>query len=75
MILFHPKPAHPPIVPCMRSLTDRMAEDMREMAFAGETINPETLRQRGYSDAAIKRLGQAAARTARRRSIRQTAEA
>lgn len=74
MIQFQPKPAAlrqpPKIIPCMRSLAERMAEDMREMAFAGENVNAESLKQRGYPEAAIKRLGEDAARIARRRSIR-----
>lgn len=71
MIQSQPKPAAAPaIVPCMRSLTERMAEDMREMAFAGENVNAETLGQRGYTPAAIRRLSPQAAGIARRRSIR-----
>jgi hypothetical protein len=76
MIQFqHKSSTAPKIIPCMQSITERMAEDMREMAFGGETVSPETLKNRGYSDAAIKRLGDNAARIARRRSIRQIAEA
>lgn len=58
---------------CGPSLVDRMAEDMREMAFAGETVNVETLGQRGYSAAVVKRLAAKATAVARRRSIRQIA--
>jgi hypothetical protein len=75
MIQFQSKPiAAPAIVPCMLSLERRMAEDMREMAFAGENVSPETLKMRGYSAAAVKRLSEGALRIARRLSIRQIAE-
>lgn len=56
---------------CRTTLTRRLAEDMREMAFAGEAVNRETLEQRGWTKAAIARLGGRAVEMARRASIRQ----
>jgi hypothetical protein len=75
MIQFQSKPVAPKITPVMRSLKERMADDMNELAFAGDNVNVDTLRGRGYSDAAVKRLAPDAAVIARRRAIRQVAEA
>lgn len=71
MIRFAPlsKPAHKPVT-CIRSVTDRMAETMREMAFAGENVNVESLKSRGFSEAVIQRCHAHAVSIARRRSIR-----
>jgi len=44
---------------------------MREMAFAGETVDAEALRQRGFTDAAIDRLAPEAIARARRDAVRQ----
>lgn len=56
---------------CIRSLEERMASDMRELAFGDRTVSAETLRERGWTDAVIQRLAPAALAIARRQSIRQ----
>jgi hypothetical protein len=60
----------PPPQSCGRKLVDRMADDMREMAFAGETVSLETLIQRGYPLAVVRRLSTRAIGIARRASVR-----
>lgn len=60
-----------PAVSCSTSLTGRMADQMREMAFAGETVSTETLTQRGWTLPTIKRLSPAAIIQARRQSVRR----
>ena len=54
MIRYAPAPMARPT--CRTALIDRMALTMREMAFAGETVDAEALRRRGFTDAAISRL-------------------
>lgn len=58
---------------CMRTLEQRMADDMRELAFAGDNVSVETLKQRGWTEPTIARLGSEAATIARRQSVRQVA--
>jgi len=56
---------------CRTALVSRLADDMREMAFAGQNVSPETLAQRGWSQPAVKRLSAAAIAQARRQSVRR----
>lgn len=58
---------------CIRSLEERMADDMREMAFAGQNVSLETLIERGWTRNTVQRLAVAAIAIARRQSIRQVA--
>lgn len=58
---------------CIRTLEERMAEDMRELAFADQNVSVETLMQRGWTEPMIARLHPDAARIARRLSVRQVA--
>lgn len=74
MIRFAPKPAAC-IKPVMRSIAERMASDMNEMAFAGYNVSEETLRERGYTSPVIKRIAPEATQIARRTAIRQIASA
>lgn len=55
---------------CRIHWIDRLEFKMREMAFAGENVTPETLMQHGFNAAVIERYGEAAASMARRRSIK-----
>ena len=55
---------------CRTVLVERMAEDMREMAFAGENVSTEALKLRGYSPVVIEALLADATAQARRLSIR-----
>lgn len=48
-----------------------MADQMREMAFAGQTVSTETLTERGWSPASIKSLAPDAVARARRQSVRR----
>ncbi|WDZ75477.1 hypothetical protein PWG15_12710 [Ensifer adhaerens] len=58
---------------CIRSLEERLADDMRELAFSGQNASIETLQQRGWSEPTLKRLLPEAAKIARRQSVRQVA--
>lgn len=57
--------------PCISSIESRLAETMREMAFAGENVTPETLENYGYPREVVAKLGQRATALARRRSIKR----
>jgi len=71
MIQFQPKNT-PRLAPsCISSIESRLADKMREMAFAGENVTPETLENHGFSRDVAARLGQRAAAIARRRSIKR----
>lgn len=75
MIEFRTNPPTPKPAPrCFRSLEERMADDMRELAFAGQNVSEETLIERGWSKDTVKRLSPNAIAIARRQSIRQIAE-
>lgn len=73
MIRYQASPAdtatHPPS--CRTALIDRMADDMREMAFADQNVSAETLAERGWSTATIRHLAPDAVAKARRTSIRR----
>lgn len=56
---------------CMKSVESRLADKMREMAFAGENVTPETLENYGFSREVVAKLGRRAAALARRRSIKR----
>ncbi|KGF71179.1 hypothetical protein LL06_00880 [Hoeflea sp. BAL378] len=74
MIRFHPREPQlqsAPAASCRDALTGRMASDMREMAFSGQTVSPETLIQRGWTADTVKRLSPAAITQARRESVRR----
>ena len=58
---------------CVRTLEERMADDMRELAFAGQNVSAETLIERGWTIGTIKRLAPAAVTIARRLSVRRNA--
>lgn len=58
---------------CIRSLEERMADDMRELAFSGRNVSEETLIERGWTKPTIKRLAPVATEIARRKSTRQVA--
>lgn len=73
MIRYQASPAGSatPSPSCRTALIGRMADEMREMAFAGQTVSPETLAERGWSPASIKRLAPDAVALARRQSVRR----
>lgn len=74
MIRYQPTPANSPAPPsCHASLVERMASDMREMAFAGQNVSTETLVQRGWTLPTVKRLSGEAINRARRESVRRQA--
>lgn len=77
MIEFRTNPPPPKAATrCVRTLEERMADDMREMAFAGQNVSVETLvREKGWTVQTVKRLMPVAIAIARRQSTRQIAEA
>ena len=58
---------------CVRSLEERLADDMREMAFSDQNVSLETLVERGWTPATSRRLAPAAIIIERRQSIRKVA--
>ncbi len=78
MIHFQPVATTPPVPQpprCIRSLQERMADDMRELAFAGRNVSLETLGERGWTPDTVKRLAPEAREIARRKSTRQVGAA
>jgi hypothetical protein len=73
MIRFQASPAATatPTPSCRASLVDRMADDMREMAFADQNVSAESLAERGWPATTIKRLASDAVARARRASVRR----
>jgi len=71
MIQFQPKTQSPVARTCISSVESRLADKMREMAFAGENVTPETLKNHGFSREIVAKLGQRAAALARRQSIKR----
>ncbi|NVP54486.1 hypothetical protein [Mycoplana rhizolycopersici] len=58
---------------CVRSLEERMADEMRELAFAGDNVSVEALVARGWTRPTVLRLHEKAVAIARRKSVRQVA--
>nr|WP_278377214.1 hypothetical protein [Brucella anthropi] len=56
---------------CVSSVENSLAEKMREMAFAGEKVTPESLENYGFTREVVEKFGQRAAALARRRSIKR----
>ncbi len=52
-----------------------MADDMRELAFAGRNVSLETLGECGWTPDTIRRLAPEAREIARRKAVTQTARA
>lgn len=74
MISYQPSPTPAPAPhasSCHAALVSRMADDMREMAFAGQNVSHETLVQHGWTLPVIKRLSPEATARARRQSTRR----
>lgn len=71
MIQFHPKAQAVLSHPCISSVENRLAEKMREMAFPGEKVTPESLENYGFAREVVEKFGQRAAALARRRSIKR----
>ncbi|MBB4145854.1 hypothetical protein [Rhizobium rhizoryzae] len=58
----------------MQALTERLASDMRELAFNGRVVDVDTLSEFGWTKDTIMRLAPAATSIARRRSVRQISQ-
>lgn len=71
MIQFHPQARSVQPRTCISSMENRLAEKMREMAFAGENVTPESLENYGFSREVVAKFGRRAAALARRRSIKR----
>lgn len=71
MIRFQTKTHSPAHQTCISSVENRLAEKMREMAFAGEKVTPESLENYGFTREVVEKFGQRAAALARRRSIKR----
>lgn len=69
MITYRPRSTTPRT--CISSVESRLADKMREMAFAGEKVTPESLENYGFTREVVEKFGQRAAALARRRSIKR----
>ena len=58
----------------MQALTERLASDMRELAFNGRVVDLDTLSEFGWTRDIVMRLAPAATGIARRRSVRQISQ-
>ena len=58
---------------CRESVIAKMADAMREMAFSGENVSPDTLAQHGFTRDIVDKFGESAVALARRLSVRQVA--
>ncbi len=58
---------------CVHSHEERMADDMRELPFAGDNVSIDVLFACGWTRNAVARLHEKAVAIARRKSIRQVA--
>lgn len=73
MIKFKQKPISKPTQTCRDSVVVRMADAMREMAFSGENVSPDTLAHYGFTHDIVEKFGERAVALARRLSVRQVA--
>ncbi|MCX2696370.1 hypothetical protein [Ochrobactrum chromiisoli] len=73
MIKFKKKPISKPAKNCRDTVVARMADTMREMAFAGENVSPDTLAHYGFTRDMVEKFGERAVALARRLSIKQIA--
>lgn len=73
MIKFQQKPISKPAQNCRDNVVARMADTMREMAFAGENVSPESLVHYGFTRDMVEKFGERAVALARRLSIKQIA--
>ncbi|MBN9243968.1 MAG: hypothetical protein J0I98_14345 [Mesorhizobium sp.] len=66
--------AAPPAAAKTRSVTERMADTMREMRAAGQMVTAETVAVHGdFTNAEVAKFGPEAANLARSRETRQVA--
>lgn len=74
MIRFEPmKPTPSYSLSCRDNVIVKMADTMREMAFAGENVSPDTLTHHGFPRDIVEKFGDRAIALARRLSVRQVA--
>lgn len=58
---------------CRENVITKMAETMRELAFAGDNVSPETLAHHGFTRELVEQFGERAVALARRLSVHQVA--
>ena len=73
MIRVKQKAAIQPSLNCRENVIIKMAETMRELAFAGDNVSPETLAHHGFTREVVDRFGERAVALARRLSVYQVA--
>lgn len=73
MIKIKQKPISKPAQTCRDTVVVRMADTMREMAFSGENVSPDTLAHYGFTHDIVEKFGERAVALARRLSVRQVA--
>lgn len=73
MIKIKQKPISKPAPTCRDNVVIKLANTMREMAFAGENVSPDTLAHHGFTRDIVEKFGDRAVALARRLSVRQVA--
>ncbi|WP_368649701.1 hypothetical protein [Brucella intermedia] len=71
MIQFQTTPTSKAVPTCTQNIIGKLADAMREMAFSGQNVTPETLESHGFTREVVERYGARATVLARRRSIRR----
>lgn len=73
MIRIKQKSISKPVSTCRDNVVIKLADTMREMAFAGENVSPDTLAHHGFTHEIVEKFGDRAVALARRLSVRQVA--
>jgi enoyl-CoA hydratase/carnithine racemase len=60
-----------PATSCRENVIAKMADTMRELAFAGDNVSPETLAHHGFTREVVDKFGDRAVALARRLSVHQ----
>ncbi len=71
MIQYQSAPITTAAPSCTQNIIGKLADAMREMAFSGQNVTPETLESHGFTREVVERYGARATVLARRSSIRR----
>ncbi|MGW6779416.1 hypothetical protein ACWF50_15440 [Brucella pseudogrignonensis] len=69
MIKIKQKTTIQPATSCRENVIAKMADTMRELAFAGDNVSPETLAHHGFTREVVDKFGDRAVALARRLSV------
>lgn len=73
MIKIKQKTTIQPAPSCRENVIAKMADTMRELAFAGDNVSLETLAHHGFTREVVDKFGARAVALARRLSVHQVA--